>query len=95
MAASTVKNVITETITVEGEADEDGNPGLTTQTVAGSSHDYYLYIEDAKGSTVNVLDSAGFRVVSYLYDDFGDVTESKATGYSGFENEQQGAGSPR
>ncbi len=48
LAASTVKNVITETITVEGEADEDGNPGLTTQTVAGSSHDYYLYIEDAK-----------------------------------------------
>ena len=31
-------------------------------------------------------------VVSYLYDDFGDVTESKASGYSGFENELQYTG---
>ena len=73
----------------------NGAGAFGTERRAGSSQDYYLYMEDAKGSTVNVLDSAGFRVVSYLYDDFGDVTESKATGYSGFENEQQGAGSPR
>ena len=39
-----------------------------------------------------MLDNAGSRVVSYLYDDFGDVTESKATGYSGFENELQYTG---
>ena len=39
-----------------------------------------------------MLDNTGSRVVSYLYDDFGDVTESKATGYSGFENELQYTG---
>ena len=72
-----------------------GADAFGTERKAGSSHDYYLYTEDAKGSTVTVLDNAGSRVVSYLYDDFGDVTESKATGYRGFENEQQGAGSPR
>ena len=73
----------------------NGAGAFGTERRAGSSQDYYLYMEDAKGSTVNVLDNAGSRVISYLYDDFGDVTESKATGYSGFENEQQGAGSPR
>ena len=73
----------------------NGSDTFRTECEARSSDDYYLYTEDAKGSTVTVLDNAGSRVVSYLYDDFGDVTESKATGYSGFENEQQGAGSPR
>ena len=72
----------------------NGAGAFGTERRAGSSHDYYLYTEDAKGSTVTVLDNAGSRVVSYLYDDFGDVTESKATGYRGFENELQGAGSP-
>ena len=70
----------------------NGSDAFGTERKAGSSHDYYLYTEDAKGSTVNVLDNAGSRVVSYLYDDFGDVTESKATGYSGFENELQYTG---
>lgn len=39
-----------------------------------------------------MLDNADSRVVSYLYDDFGDVSESKASGYSGFENELQYTG---
>ena len=70
----------------------NGADAFGTERKTGSSHDYYLYTEDAKGSTVNVLDNAGSRVVSYLYDDFGDVTESKASGYSGFENELQYTG---
>ena len=70
----------------------NGSDTFRTECEARSSYDYYLYTEDAKGSTVTVLDNAGSRVVSYLYDDFGDVTESKATGYRGFENELQYTG---
>ena len=70
----------------------NGADAFGTERKDGSSHGYYLYTEDAKGSTVNVLDNAGSRVVSYQYDDFGDVTESKASGYSGFENELQYTG---
>ena len=70
----------------------NGADAFGTERKDGSSHGYYLYTEDAKGSTVNVLDNAGSRVVSYMYDDFGDVTESKASGYSGFENELQYTG---
>lgn len=73
----------------------DEEDAFGTERKDGSGHDYYLYTKDAKGSTVNVLDKAGSRVVSYRYDDFGDVAESKASGYSGFENELQYTGAVR
>lgn len=41
-----------------------GADAFGTERNAGSSQDYYLYMEDAKGCTINVLDSAGFRVIS-------------------------------
>ena len=59
---------------------------------SGTSETYYLYTEDLKGSTVNVLDNSAAAVVSYWYDDFGEVTESKASGCSGFDNELQYTG---
>lgn len=65
---------------------------FATERKNAGNEDYYFYTDDAKGSTVNVLDNAGSRVVSYLYDDFGDVTESKASGYSSFEDELQYTG---
>jgi len=63
-----------------------------TARKSGTSENYYLYTEDLRGSTVNVLDNSASKVVSYWYDDFGEVTESKASGYSSFDNELQYTG---
>ncbi len=58
----------------------------------GTGESYYLYTEDLRGSTVNVLDSSASQVVSYWYNDFGEVTESKSSGYTGFDDELQYTG---
>lgn len=63
----------------------------TTRKNQGSE-DYYLYTDDLKGSTVNVLDSTASPVVSYWYNDFGEAEESRAAGYSSFVNEVQYTG---
>ncbi|MFR1723914.1 hypothetical protein [Emergencia timonensis] len=42
----------------------NGSDTFGTECEARSSYAYYLYTEDAKGSTVNVLDNAGSRVIS-------------------------------
>ena len=36
-----------------------------TTRKSGTAEDYYLYTEDLKGSTVNVLDSSAGKVASY------------------------------
>ena len=60
---------------------------FATSRIETGSEAYYFYTEDQRGSTVNVLDKDGNRVVSYWYSDFGEVSESKASAYSNFENE--------
>ena len=57
-----------------------------------TAEDYYLYTDDLRGSTVNILDSSANKVASYWYNDFGEVTESKASSYSSFNNELQYTG---
>lgn len=65
---------------------------FATSRIESGSEAYYFYTEDQRGSTVNVLDKDGNRVVSYWYSDFGEVSESKASAYSSFENEIQYTG---
>ena len=65
---------------------------FATSRIESGSEAYYFYTEDQRGSTVNVLDKDGNRVVSYWYSDFGEVSESKASAYSNFENEIQYTG---
>lgn len=65
---------------------------FATSRISGSSESYYFYTEDQRGSTINVLDSSANRVVSYQYTDFGEVSETKASGYSDFVNEIQYTG---
>lgn len=65
---------------------------FATSRIEGSSEKYYFYTEDQRGSTINVLDSSANRVVSYQYTDFGEVSETKASGYSDFVNEIQYTG---
>lgn len=45
-----------------------------------SALQYFFYTEDQRGSTVNVLDKERNEVVSYWYNDFGDVNEIQYTG---------------
>ena len=81
LAASTVKNVITETVTVEGEADEDGNPTYTTQTVTR---------EETKLQTAYAYDAAGNRTkktengkaTTYTYNGLNQLTGESGTGTS-------------
>lgn len=65
---------------------------FATSRVLEDSENYYFYTEDYRGSTVNMLDKSGSQVVSYWYTDFGEVIETKAAGYSDFENEIQYTG---
>ena len=65
---------------------------FATSRVLEDRENYYFYTEDYRGSTVNMLDNSGSQVVSYWYTDFGEVIETKATGYSDFENEIQYTG---
>ena len=63
-----------------------------TERKSGTSESYYLYTEDLKGSTVNVLDNSASKVVSYWYNDFGEAEETKRNAYSSFVNEIQYTG---
>ena len=60
--------------------------------INGNSENCYFYTKDQRGSTVNALDSSANRMVSYQYTDFGEVSETKANGYSNFVNEIQYTG---
>ena len=64
-----------------------------TSRTDGNNTDYYFYLEDQRGSTTEIIDSNCDRVVSYQYNDFGEVTEEKADSYSNFINEIQYTGS--
>ena len=52
----------------------------------------YTYTSDLSGSITNVVDTDQSAVVSYWCSDFGEVSESKASAYSSFENEIQYTG---
>ena len=57
-----------------------------------NTDDYYFYLEDIHGSTTNLIDDTAGQVASYWYNDFGEVTEEKGTGYIDFINEIQYTG---
>ena len=53
----------------------------------GIADSYYYYLDDQRGSTINLIDSNADQVASYWYNDFGEVTENTASGYTDFVNE--------
>ena len=55
---------------------------LGTLRINGNNVSSYFYTEDMKGSTVNVIDNSGNTVLSYWYDDFGQVSEYRESGNS-------------
>ena len=65
---------------------------FATERVGTAGSEYFFYTEDQRGSTVNVLDKDRNRVVSYWYNDFGEVNEIKTSEYSDFINEIQYTG---
>ena len=55
---------------------------LGTLRINGNNVSSYFYTEDMRGSTVNVIDHSGNTVLSYWYDDFGQVNEYRESGNS-------------
>ena len=55
---------------------------LGTLRINGNNVSSYFYTEDMRGSTVNVIDNSGNTVLSYWYDDFGQVNEYRESGNS-------------
>ncbi len=55
---------------------------LGTLRINGNNVSSYFYTEDMRGSTVNVIDNSGNTVLSYWYDDFGQVSEYRESGNS-------------
>ena len=55
---------------------------LGTLRINGNNVSSYFYTEDMRGSTVNVIDNSGNTVLSYWYDDFGQVDEYRESGNS-------------
>ena len=53
-----------------------------TLRINGNNVSSYFYTEDMRGSTVNVIDNSGNTVLSYWYDDFGQVSEYRESGNS-------------
>ena len=55
---------------------------LGTLRINGNNVSSYFYTEDMRGSIVNVIDNSGNTVLSYWYDDFGQVNEYRESGNS-------------
>ena len=60
----------------------NGSDILGTLRINGNNVSSYFYTEDMRGSTVNVIDNSGNTVLSYWYDDFGQVNEYRESGNS-------------
>ena len=60
-----------------------------TERTESNADRYYFYLEDQRGSTINLIDSSAGQVVSYWYNDFGEVEEEKPSAYSSLINEVQ------
>ena len=63
-----------------------------TEREEDSSGEYYFYLNDARGSKTNLIDDTAAQVVSYWYNDFGEVSEERSEDYEEFVNEVQYTG---
>lgn len=63
-----------------------------TERTENNADRYYFYLEDQRGSIVNLIDDSADQVASYWYNDFGEVGEEKPSAYSSFINEVQYTG---
>ncbi len=63
-----------------------------TERTDGSDKRYYFYLDDIRGSKTGLIDNTAGRIVSYWYNDFGEVSEEREEGYEDFINEVQYTG---
>ena len=76
---SVFKNIITETVTVEGEADEDGNPTTTTQTVTREEEALTTsYAYDIVGNRIQKVENGA--ATNYTYNSLNQLMSEKGTG---------------
>ncbi len=78
LTTSVFKNVITETVTVEGEADEEGNPTTTTQTVTREEDALTTsYTYDIVGNRIQKVENGA--ATNYTYNSLNQLTGEKGT----------------
>ncbi len=63
-----------------------------TERTDVSDEYYYFYLDDIRGSKTGLIDSTARSIVSYWYNDFGEVSEERAEVYEDFINEVQYTG---
>ena len=63
-----------------------------TERTDGSDEYYYFYLNDIRGSKTGLIDSTTGSIVSYWYNDFGEVSEERSDDYEDFINEVQYTG---
>lgn len=63
-----------------------------TERTDESSKSYYFYLNDIRGSKTELIDNSAGSIVSYWYNDFGEVSEERNEDYEEFINEVQYTG---
>ena len=65
---------------------------FATEREGENTEDYYFYLDDIRGSKTGLIDNTAEGVVSYWYNDFGEVSEERNEDYEDFINEVQYTG---
>ncbi len=65
---------------------------FATEREGANSDEYYFYLNDVRGSKTMLIDNTAGGIVSYWYNDFGEVSEERNEAYEDFVNEVQYTG---
>ena len=65
---------------------------FATEREEANSDEYYFYLNDVRGSKTMLIDNTARGIVSYWYNDFGEVSEERNEAYEDFVNEVQYTG---
>ena len=65
---------------------------FATERESENTEEYYFYLNDTRGSKTGLIDNTAEGVVSYWYNDFGEVSEERNEDYEDFINEVQYTG---
>ena len=65
---------------------------FATERDGEDAEEYYFYLNDIRGSKTELIDNSSENIVSYWYNDFGEVSEERNEDYEDFINEVQYTG---
>ena len=65
---------------------------FATEREGENTEEHYFYLDDIRGSKTELIDNSAGNIVSYWYNDFGEVSEERNEDYEDFINEVQYTG---